>query len=161
MYIVAMCNANCMYRTGAGQLVQQGGYQKEYEQTYETSEQRISGTQTQSSFQSFQQISGKTSYTNGHAVEEVSMWWSRKNVSNCMSVYLLIVLGVCNCWHCCLIAQCTDMRMKCRNDSGWLQRCCSKGHVNMLTGQWASVGWNIWLCTEALYSLQHCQMSVA
>jgi hypothetical protein len=53
----------------------QGGYQKEYEQVYESSEQRISGTQTQtqSSFQSFQQISGKTSYTNGHGVEEVSM----------------------------------------------------------------------------------------
>ncbi|XP_033606475.1 titin isoform X1 [Cryptotermes secundus] len=55
---------------GAGQLVQQGGYQKEYEQIYETSEQRISGTQTQSSFQSFQQTTGKTSYTNGHIVEE-------------------------------------------------------------------------------------------
>ena len=54
-------------------MVQHGGYQKEYEQIYETSEQRISGTQTQSSFQSFQQVSGKTSYTNGHVVEEVSM----------------------------------------------------------------------------------------
>jgi len=61
-----------VYLTGVGQLMPQGGYQKEYEQVYETSEQRISGTQTQSSFQSFQQISGKTSYTNGH-VEEVSM----------------------------------------------------------------------------------------
>ncbi|PSN37209.1 Titin, partial [Blattella germanica] len=54
----------------AGQLVQQGGYQKEFAQTYETSEQRISGTQTQSSFQRFQQTSGKVSYANGHTVEE-------------------------------------------------------------------------------------------
>ena len=73
--IIAVCNANCVCWTGAGQLMPQGGYQKEYEQVYETSEQRISGTQTQtqSSFQYFQQISGKTSYTNGHGVEEVSM----------------------------------------------------------------------------------------
>lgn len=71
--IVAVCNANCVYWTGVGQLMPQGGYQKEYEQVYETSQQRISGTQTQSSFQSFQQISGKTSYTNGHVVEEVSI----------------------------------------------------------------------------------------
>lgn len=73
VYMVAVCNVNCVYWTGAGQLMPQGGYQKEYEQVYETSEQRISGTQTQSSFQSFQQISGKTSYTNGHVVEEVSI----------------------------------------------------------------------------------------
>jgi hypothetical protein len=73
VYIVAVFNVNCVYWTGAGQLVQQGGYQKEYEQTYQTSEQRISGTQTQSSFQSFQQVSGKTSYANGHVVEEVSV----------------------------------------------------------------------------------------
>jgi len=71
--IVAVCNANCVCLTGAGQLMPQGGYQKEYEQVYETSEQRISGTQTQSSFQSFQQMSGKTSYANGHVVEEVSI----------------------------------------------------------------------------------------
>jgi hypothetical protein len=70
----------CLLWTGAGQLAQQGGYQKEYEQIYETSEQRISGTQTQSSFQSFQQTTGKTSYTNGHIVEEVSSLWNKKNV---------------------------------------------------------------------------------
>lgn len=65
--------------------MQRGGYQKEYEQVYETSEQRISGTQTQSSFQSYQQTSGKTSYANGHAVEEVSTCWRKKSVLNCLS----------------------------------------------------------------------------
>ena len=42
---------------GAGQLVQQGGVQKEISQTQ--------------SFQRFQQTSGKVSYANGHSVEEV------------------------------------------------------------------------------------------
>ncbi|XP_068082222.1 titin [Anabrus simplex] len=57
---------------GQAQPVQtlQGGYQKEYAQTYESSEQKVSGT-TQSTFQRYQkQTSGKMMYSNGHIVEE-------------------------------------------------------------------------------------------
>lgn len=44
-----------------------GGFQKEYSQTFESSEQRVGGTQTSTKFQ---QKTEKISYSNGHITTE-------------------------------------------------------------------------------------------
>lgn len=47
-----------------------GGFQKEFAQTFETTEQKVGGIQT---IQKFQQKTEKTSYSNGHTLVEVSI----------------------------------------------------------------------------------------
>jgi hypothetical protein len=53
-------------------------------------------------------------------------------LSVCLSMDFMWSLCVCVCWHCCLIVECTDMRQKCKDDGGWLQMHCRKGHADWL-----------------------------